>query len=106
MAMIRPPFWAYLVPAILSAGAVLHWPYIYYQVVRIVVCAGAGWIAVDKYRTHAVVQSIIAAAITILFNPIVPFHMSREIHAPLNMVTTGLLISMLLMEMRRGAVEG
>ncbi|MEO0032744.1 MAG: hypothetical protein RIS94_2502 [Pseudomonadota bacterium] len=103
---IKPPIWVYLLPAALSAGAVLHWPYIYYQVLRIVVCAGAGWIAVHKARTQAMVQAIIAAGIAILFNPVLPVHLSREAHAPINMVTAGLLISMALLEMRRDAARG
>lgn len=103
--MTRPPFWAYLVPAALSAAAVLRMPHAYYQVMPPVVCAAAGWIAVYKGRTGALVQAVIAAAIAIVFNPIVPLRMSRAAHAPINMIAAGFLITMLLLDMRRRAPD-
>lgn len=61
-------------------------PYGYYQILRWVVCACAcfgGFIGMEKER-HGWLGTFVVVAI--LFNPILPIHLSREIWQPIDAV--------------------
>jgi hypothetical protein len=77
MKSISPMVW--FVPALLLLIAVWHLPYGYYTLTRIVTCCVAVLIAVVGLQERPVVQtwSFPLLAIAVLFNPLVPIHLSR-----------------------------
>jgi hypothetical protein len=71
----------HLLPAVLLIGATARWPYGYYTVLRLFVCAAALWIAVLDYQRKERVGLWIFAlgCVAILFNPIAPAHLTRRL---------------------------
>lgn len=72
-------------PAVMCLLALLPLPYGYYTLLRIVVC-GAGafgaYKAFEKPETQ--VWAFALGGLAILFNPIIPIHLTREIWAPID----------------------
>jgi hypothetical protein len=68
----------YLIPAAMMGLAVLPLPYIYYEILRLIVAGAAAYIAYwayqDKMQGTAATMSVIA----VLFNPVFPIYMSRS----------------------------
>lgn len=80
----------YLVPAILMlALSQFEWPYGYYQLLRIVVTITAGFMAYVLYDEQDRTWFVFLA-IAILFNPLVPVHLERELWAMIDFVTAGI----------------
>ena len=78
----RGAYWAlHLVPAALLVAALDPWPYGYYTALRIVVCIAAAWLAVLVYRRDNGVGpwSIAFGLAALLFNPVIPVELSRDI---------------------------
>ena len=69
----------WLVPALMLLIAVWRLPYGYYTLTRIVTCGVAVLIAVAGLQERPMVQtwSFLLLAIAVLFNPLVPIHLSR-----------------------------
>jgi hypothetical protein len=74
------PRLVWLVPAILLIVATSHLPYGYYTFTRIVTCGIAAIIAFVGFKDHAVshVWTVPLALVVILFNPIIPIHLTRQ----------------------------
>jgi uncharacterized protein DUF6804 len=77
MKSILPIVW--FVPALLLLIAIWRLPYGYYTLTRIVTCGVAVLIAVAGLQERPAVQtwSFPLLAIAVLFNPLVPIHLSR-----------------------------
>ena len=60
-------------------GALGRWPYDYYRILRWVTCAAAVCTACEAYiwRRHWAVW--VFGLIALVFNPLIPFHLSRSI---------------------------
>ena len=67
-------------------GSLLPFPYVYYQLLRLVVTITAGYIAFLKYGENEEVCRIVITfgLIAILFNPIIPFHFTKELWIPID----------------------
>jgi hypothetical protein len=82
----------------MSFLALLHWPYGYYQLLRVVVfavCAYHTYIYYSRVSTKGEeIPSWVWAlgGIAILFNPFVPVHLPREIWMVFNIITGLVLI--------------
>ena len=85
----------WIVPALLLVLALLPWPYGYYTFLRLSVCAVSGWLAYEQWRHDNAVSGWVVAlgATALLFNPISPIHLTREIWNVLDLATAGLLIA-------------
>lgn len=92
----------WIVARIVAAG-LLIWaldrhPYGYFTLLRWVTCAVAAFTAVqihtidEKQKIWLWVFGIIA----ILFNPIIPVHLSRDIWGPIDLVTAGIMLASIL----------
>lgn len=86
-------FALHAIPAALLLAAIMPLPYGYYIALRLVVCIAAAWLAVlDYQRTATVTPWVIGlGVVAILFNPVVPVHLTREIWFFLNIATAALL---------------
>ncbi len=83
----------------LLIGAGGYHPYIYYSNLRLVVC---GMLAVDAYVIWQGAPKLRPAAWTaiagaILFNPLAPVYLTREIWRPIDLVTAGVLVVLALL---------
>lgn len=67
-------------------------PYIYYQILRWVVGCTIGFSAYLAYENKKVFWAFVLGIIAIIFNPITPFHLDRDIWAFLNIVAAFMLI--------------
>ena len=76
----------FLIPAGLLLLALLPLPYGYYQFLRIVAAVASGFIAYQSFSDGKQTWAITFGAISILFNPIIPIHLPREVWAPVDIV--------------------
>lgn len=72
------------VPSLITIGFLLlasfDWPYGYYTLLRLVVCAAACWIVFLSFKSGSSFRWVgwPFAPIALLFNPLVPVHLDRE----------------------------
>ena len=67
-------------------GALGRWPYVYYQLLRWIVCGIAAFLAYRSYSWGRHWGLCLFGILAILFNPLVPFHLSRESWRVLDMI--------------------
>jgi len=80
----------HLIPGIIAAlmlfGSLGQWPYGYYQLLRLVVCGVSVYIAFNAYQWHKIWAIWLFGFIAILFNPLIPIHLSRELWQTIDIV--------------------
>ena len=86
----------YMIPVIaciafLLLAAFVRLPYAAYEWLRIVICFMSGWLAIESLRLHRQVWAVLLLANAILFNFIIPMHMSRAHWKNANLISAGLL---------------
>ena len=81
----HPSVW--LLPAVILVAALLPWPYGYYNFLRITVCGVTAWLAYTQWRHDDALSGWVVAlgATSVLYNPIVPVHLTRELWGVLNL---------------------
>lgn len=68
------------ISAVLLFGALLDgWPYGYFTLLRFIVCIFSGYITFKAYEFGKEFWMYSFGFLAILFNPIIPIHLSREI---------------------------
>src|SRR5262249_11765146 len=77
--MISIPRLVWLGPPIILVIAIARLPYGYYTFTRIVTCAVATLIAILAYQERRSLDlwCILFAMVAVLFNPLIPIHLSR-----------------------------
>jgi len=99
--LILPKF--LLIAAVVLFVAVIPvWPYGYYTFMRFLVCCVSAYVAfklnnIKRLKLHVVPL----VAIAMLFNPLIPVHLSRNIWLPID-IGTGLYFIALVISMKRG----
>jgi lysylphosphatidylglycerol synthetase-like protein (DUF2156 family) len=85
-----------LLPAVLAGVllliAVAPLEYGFYTALRIAVTAAAIWVAVAAVRSRQVGWAVVAAALAILFNPLIPVWLSKGVWIPIDLVGAALMI--------------
>lgn len=80
----------HLVPAVIAAIMLLlalaPWPYGYYQLLRFVVCGAAGYVAVIAYNWQKMWAVWLFGLVAVLFNPLIPIHLTRELWQPIDVI--------------------
>tara|TARA_B100001123_G_C15108753_1_gene946601 strand:- start:765 stop:1082 length:318 start_codon:yes stop_codon:yes gene_type:complete len=82
-----------LIPGcLLILAPIISFPYGFYTFLRLAVSVSAGIIIYNFYKAKSGIDevSIIFAIILILYNPIIPIHLTREIWLPINFVSAGI----------------
>ena len=82
-----------IIPAILLIIApIISFPYGFYTFLRLVVTITAIIAVVSSLKNEGTVNemSIIFGLIAILYNPLIPIYLSREIWMPINFITSGI----------------
>ena len=83
----------FLIPAVLLILApLIALPYGFYTLLRLIVSVTAGFIIFHNYKGAGGINeiTILFALILILYNPIIPVHLSREIWLPINFITSAI----------------
>lgn len=80
-----------LIAAILLVIALAPMPYGYYQVLRIVVCGLSCYGAYLAYNAESHIWMWLLAGIAILFNPIFPIYLERDLWNVIDLVTAATL---------------
>ena len=75
----RPHIIPAAVAALMLFGALGDWPYVYYQLLRFVVCGVSGYTAFVVFKWQKLWATWLFALIAILFNPLIPIHLPREV---------------------------
>ena len=88
----HPSLW--LAPAALLILALLPWPYGFYNLLRLAICVVSAWLAYEQWKHDDAVSGWVVAlgAATLLYNPFLPVHLTREIWSVLNIATAGLFL--------------
>ena len=75
-------------------AALAPWPYGYYTLLRWVVCLSACFVAWVWYDAYEQPTPMVWAfgAVAILFNPLAPIHLNREIWSMIDLATAAFLI--------------
>jgi len=81
----------HLIPALIAASLLLlalaPLPYGYYQFLRWVTCGVAVFIAVEGYRWRRIWAIWLFGIVAVLFNPILPIYLTKEIWQPIDVVS-------------------
>lgn len=82
----------WLPAAMLVVAALGRWPYSYYMLLRVIVCITAAWLAIETYqRTRmATAWCVLFLVVAVIFNPLLRFHLTREIWSVFNIVAAAL----------------
>ena len=84
----------WLTPVALLILALLPLPYGFYNLLRLVVGVVSAWLAYEQWKHDDAVSGWVVALGTaaLLYNPLLPIHLTREIWMVLNLVTAGLFL--------------
>ena len=79
-----------LIPSIITATMLLlalaPWPYGYYQLLRFVVCGVSVYVSFMAYNWQKMWATWLFGFIAVLFNPLIPIHLPREIWQPIDII--------------------
>jgi len=75
-----------LIAALMLLGALARWPYGYYQLLRWVTCGVAVYVAYTAYNWQKMWAVWLFGFVAVLFNPLIPIRLSREIWQPINVI--------------------
>jgi len=86
------------IAALMLFGALASWPYGYYQLLRWATCAAAVFVAYMAYEWQKIWATVLFGVVAILFNPLLPIHLTREIWQPIDVICALLfvIVAMLL----------
>ena len=82
----RPHLISSSLAAIMLLLALAPWPYGYYQLLKFVVCGASVYTAFKAYQWQKIWATWLFGFVAVLFNPLIPIHLSREIWQPIDIV--------------------
>jgi len=89
----RPHLIPAVIVAIMLLVAIAPLPYVYYQFLRWVTCGIAIFMAIQAYRWKRIWAVWLFGLVAVLFNPIAPIHLTKEIWRPINAACSVLFIT-------------
>lgn len=86
-----------IISIVILLGALLpDLPYGYFQFLRWVVTLTAIFYTYRAYSTSKTALTVVSALIAILFNPIAPIYLEREIWRVVDLITAGLILFLII----------
>lgn len=86
----------HLIPALIAAlmlfGALGRWPYGYYQLLRLVTCGAAIFVAFMAYNWKKLWATWLFGFIAVLFNPLVKIHFHKDTWQVIDIIAAVLFI--------------
>ncbi len=100
----------HLIPSLIVAAMLLvalaELPYGYYQLLRFIVCGVSIYIAYMTYNWQKIWAMWLFGFVALLFNPLIPIHLSREIWQPINVICALLFLTItFLLKKSSGALQ-
>ena len=89
----RPHLVPTAIAVLMLFGALGHWPYSYYQLLRFVVCGVGVYIAITAYLWERVWATWLFGFVVVLFNPLLPIHLPREVWQTIDVTCAFLFIA-------------
>lgn len=88
----HPVLW--LAPAALLVVAILPWPYGYYTFLRICVCGASAFLAYRQWSRRGRLDGWAGglAIVAVLYNPLIPVHLTKGMWAVLNLAAAAALV--------------
>jgi len=68
-------------------GAIAEWPYGYYILLRWITCITSIFVVFQAFEKNIDWAKVVFIVIAILFNPLAPIYLSRNIWVPLDIIT-------------------
>lgn len=90
----RPHLIPNMIAAAMLFGTLADLPYGYYQLLRFVVCGVAVYVAFSAYNGQKMWAVWIFGFVALLFNPLIPIHLPRELWQPIDLICAILFIVM------------
>ena len=75
--------------------ALLPLPYGYYTLLRLVTCVGFAWSAVVSYQQAMIGWAVAAGVLALLYNPMIPVHLGRDLWIVVNLLSAGAMAGLL-----------
>lgn len=93
-----------LIPAVLLAVATMPMPYGYYTLLRLVVTVAGVFLAWSEFQTdqRLTVWVLLFGFLALLFNPVIPVHLDREVWFVLDLGAAAIFIARWLVGLRSG----
>lgn len=88
----RPHLILGIIAAIMLLLSLAPWPYGYYQLLRFVVCSASVYVSFTAYQWQKMWAVWLFGFVAVLFNPLIPIHMSRELWQSIDLVCVILFI--------------
>jgi hypothetical protein len=82
----RPHLISSFIAVLMLLGALGQWPYGYYILLRWVTCSAAVFVAYMAYEWQKLWATYLFGFIAVLFNPLIPIHLSRELWQPIDLI--------------------
>ena len=80
----------HLIPSLIAVAMLLislaDLPYGYYQLLRFVICGVAVYVAYTAYNWQKMWAVWLFGFVALLFNPLIPIHLSRELWQPIDVI--------------------
>ena len=76
---------------VITLAALFSLPYGYYQLLRVFLCGLFAYSVVSSWKGVPDSLLWVMGAFAIIYNPLVPLHLGREIWIVVNLITVGLL---------------
>jgi hypothetical protein len=85
----------WIIPALVLIIAAFPLPYGYYMFVRIVACLTCALLAYSAYRSTppAVLWTAAFALLAVLFNPVIPIHLTRKVWMTLDLGAATIILA-------------
>lgn len=90
---MRTIYFVWILPCVPLAAAPLDWPYGYYQLLRVIVCVVALFLAHRSWGKGQTVWAWVLAALALTYNPIAPLSLGRELWTIVNFVSVAVLVA-------------
>ena len=88
----RPHLIPFIVAAVVLLAALRDWPYSYYQLLRFIVCGVSVYISFIAYSWKKLWATWLFGIIAVLFNPVAPIHLSRDLWQLIDVICTSLFV--------------
>jgi len=73
--------------------AIFKMPYSYYEILRVVVALGSWVSASDAYNKKSSDMGLVFIICLILWNPIIPIHLPKEVWIPLDLIAAAFFVN-------------
>lgn len=80
-----------LFTAALCVWALARHPYSYYELLRLITCGVSAYMAWRCFASEMTALGTAFGVLAVLFNPLLPIHLSRETWAPIDLIGAAIL---------------